>query len=187
MESIRLKNNLIYYYGSPCGYVKDNKATIDSQFNCEELNDWCSKSNYEMSFAKGVFDNLVNNEDMSQFSVNEITFKNVRIWQLKADSDFSMRFISFAEFEKQFGQPCKESYNVIFDGNLQTNNLEQIYGICNYDHPEGYNGHSLSMSDVVELYDKDGSSFHYVDRFGFKEVDFDAPEQKQTFEMKMQL
>lgn len=187
MESITLKNNLIYYYGSPCGYVKESSATIDTQFECDELTDWCNKAKYEVSLADGVFDNLVKNQDASQFSVDEISYKNVRIWQLNADSDFSMRFISHAEFESQFGQPSKDSYNVIFDGNLQTNDLENIYKICNYNHPKEYKGHSLSMSDVVELYDDDGSSFHYVDRFGFKEVDFDVQEQKQSqgFELTM--
>jgi len=34
------------------------------------------------------------------------------------------------------------------------------------------------MSDVVELYDGLGSSFHYVDRFGFKEISFRSPEQE---------
>lgn len=34
------------------------------------------------------------------------------------------------------------------------------------------------MSDVLELYDEDGSTFHYVDRFGFQKVDF-SPEAQQ--------
>jgi len=34
------------------------------------------------------------------------------------------------------------------------------------------------MSDVVELYDDSGSSFHYVDRFGFKEISFRPREQE---------
>jgi hypothetical protein len=34
------------------------------------------------------------------------------------------------------------------------------------------------MSDVIELYDDTGSTFHYVDRFGFKEVSFQPPEQE---------
>jgi hypothetical protein len=41
------------------------------------------------------------------------------------------------------------------------------------------------MSDVVELYDENGSEFHYVDRFGFKEIGFEAQEQSPQFDMKM--
>ena len=29
---------------------------------------------------------------------------------------------------------------------------------------------AASILDVVELYDASGSAFHYVDRFGFKEL-----------------
>ena len=43
------------------------------------------------------------------------------------------------------------------------------------------------MSDVVELYDEVGSSFHYVDRFGFQQIDFEPSEPTQDFDMKMQL
>ena len=68
---------------------------------------------------------------------------------------------------------------------MRTNNLDAIYDICNVNHPDGYKGHSLSMSDVVELYDESSSSFHYVDRFGFKEIDFDEQEQSLQFDMKM--
>ncbi|MGL4791606.1 MAG: YodL domain-containing protein [Anaerotignaceae bacterium] len=172
MESIKLKNSLIYYYGSPCGYVKEGKAIIDRQFLCQTITQWCKKLKYEADFVEGVFDVLVEKEDASQFHKNMESFKNIRIWQLKANSDISMRFISFEDFVKQFGQPEKHLYEVVFDGNLKTNNLDNIYDICNFNHPQNYQGHSLSMSDVVELYDQEGSTFYYVDRFGFKEVMF---------------
>lgn len=29
------------------------------------------------------------------------------------------------------------------------------------------------MSDVVELYDEEGSEYHYCDRFGFKQIAFE--------------
>lgn len=185
MESIKLKNSLIYYYGSPSGYAKDGKATIDIMFECTELKRWCKEKKYEPCFVNGIFENLARKEDVSQFMKNENILKNVRIWQLKADSDFSMRFISFDEFEKQFGEPIMESYEVIYDGNLSTNNLDEIYEICNINQPNGYKGHSLSMSDVVELYDDNGSSFHYVDRFGYKEIGFIEPQSQQEMGMQM--
>ena len=187
MESIKLKKSLIYYYGSPSGYLKDGKANIDTMFLCEEITAWCKEKKVEPCFSNGIFESLMRKEDVSQFMKSEETLKNVRIWQLKADSDFSMRFISFDEFEKQFGMPNKVSFEAVYDGNLSTNNLDEIYEICNINHPNGYNGHSLSMSDVVELYDNNSSSFHYVDRFGFKEISFEPSEPTQGFDMKMEL
>lgn len=187
MERIKVKNSLIYYYGSPTGYLKDGKANIDTMFQCEEIANWCKEKKLEPCFSEGIFESLARKEDVSQFMKSEQTLKNVRIWQLKADSDFSMRFISFDEFKERFGEPNKNKFEVVYDGNLSTNNLDGIYEICNLNHPNGYNGHSLSMSDVVELYDDNASSFHYVDRFGFKEIDFELKEQIQGFEMKMEM
>ena len=43
------------------------------------------------------------------------------------------------------------------------------------------------MSDVLELYDETGSTFHYVDRFGFKQVSFEQPGQQMAHTQTMQL
>lgn len=185
MKGIKLKNSLIYYYGSPSGYIKDGIANMDTLFECEEILAWCKEKRYQPCFIEGIFENLVRKEDVSQFMTEENSLKNVRIWQLKVDSDFSMRFISFDEFEKQFGQPNRESYEVIFDGNLCTNDLNEIYDIFNSNCPRDYNGHALSMSDVVELYDEEKSSFYYVDQFGFKDIDFVSQEPNLEFDMKL--
>ena len=78
-----------------------------------------------------------------------------------------------------------ENYNIVYDGQLDTNDLEAIYTRCNVNHPLGYNGHSLSMSDVVELYDAQGSEYHYCDRFGFQKISFGGSEQTQAMKMSM--
>jgi hypothetical protein len=39
------------------------------------------------------------------------------------------------------------------------------------------------MSDVLELYDENGSSFYYCDRFGFQEIHFKSPPQTQTMQL----
>jgi hypothetical protein len=68
----------------------------------------------------------------------------------------------------------------VYDGQIETNDLEAIWTKFNTRLPPGYTGHSLSMSDVIELYDHTGSEYHYVDRFGFKEIGFEGrPEQTQ--------
>ena len=41
--------------------------------------------------------------------------------------------------------------------------LNELYTIFQFAKPEGYKGHSLSVSDIIEL---DGTC-HYVDRIGF--------------------
>lgn len=41
------------------------------------------------------------------------------------------------------------------------------------------------MSDVLELYDSAGSSFYYVDRVGFQEMEFAAPQQAHGQTMQL--
>ena len=74
-------------------------------------------------------------------------------------------------------------YQTVYDGEVETNSLEALYTKFNIEHPPGYAGHSLSMSDVLELYDETGSSFFYCDRFGFQKIAFQPPEQTQTMQL----
>ena len=45
----------------------------------------------------------------------------------------------------------------------------------------------MSISDVMELYDGQGSTFYYVDRIGFQQVEFLQPEQEAVHTHTMQL
>ncbi|WP_417765051.1 YodL domain-containing protein [Sinanaerobacter sp. ZZT-01] len=94
-----------------------------------------------------------------------------------------MRFISLADFCKLFGKPKMSDYQIVYDGEVETNDLEALYTKFNTAHPPGYAGHSLSMSDVLELYGENGSSFFYCDRFGFQEIGFIPLEQTQTMQL----
>ena len=54
-----------------------------------------------------------------------------------------------------------------------------------YKRQEGYKGHVLSVSDVLELYDGHGSTFYYVDQIGFVQIPFEGaePEMESCLEM----
>lgn len=75
-----------------------------------------------------------------------------------------MRFIGYEDLIKRFGEPDADNYTQVFDGDLGTNDLEQIYAICRDNPPPGYQGYRMALSDVVELYDDSGSEFFYCDR-----------------------
>ena len=64
-----------------------------------------------------------------------------------------------------------EDYDYIYGGRLSgEETLESLYEKFNINHPVGYEGHSLSVSDVVVL-QKDGhAKAYYVDRLGFTEL-----------------
>ena len=73
------------------------------------------------------------------------------------------------------GRIPSEIYECIYNGELPVTDPEQVFVICNSKHPEGYRGHSLSVSDVVEIqYDTGESKFFFCDSCGFPVVDFDA-------------
>lgn len=171
---IKLKGHLIDFYGNPAGYIKNSSATVDSNFECEELKQWLYDNSFEPSFKDGVFEKLALNRKYYE-AEDAKPIKSVKIWQLKSTE--SCRFVSFAEMLEEKGNPTKEAYNKVFEGELHTNDLEQIYEICNTNHPQGYDGHSLSMSDVIELFDEQESEFFYVDKFGFKQINFEIDTQ----------
>lgn len=178
MPGITLKNGLISYYGNPAGYTEKEKAVVDSIFRNAELSTWLKSRSLTPQWTDGVMERLLAGERLGGETAAPL--KNVRIWQLKPDVDVCMKFIPYGEMVQKFGEPSPGDYRIAYDGQLDTNDLEAIYARCNTNHPPGYAGHSLSMSDVVELYDEGGSEFHYCDRFGFQKVRFESPEQTQT-------
>ena len=65
-------------------------------------------------------------------------------------------------------------YDRVFEGEVDCKDLEDVYRKFNLEHPEGYKGRSLSVSDIVEIVDENGdSTFHFCDSIGFKQIDFD--------------
>jgi len=177
MNGIQIKNNRILYYGNPAGYIDKDKAVVDPMFEKDELKSYLSNTRgFDIEWTPGTYERLA--EGKLDTGGNTQLLKNCRVWQLKPDVDPMMKFIGYDELLKHFGEPDPDNYRMVYDDEVDTNNLEELFAKFNLDHPSGYEGHSLSMSDVVELYDASGSSFHYVDRFGFKEVSFQSPEQE---------
>ncbi len=172
MSGIEMKNGCIVYHGNPAGYIKEDRATVDKIFQSTEFEGWLSEKGLVSDWRDGVFERLSNGEKAEELQEDEKSLKNVRIWQLKADSDFELRFRAYDEVVKALGEPSIENYETVYDGELETNDLEAVYAKFNMDHPNGFTGHSLSISDVVELYDKSGSEFYYVDRIGFQKIEF---------------
>lgn len=185
MRGIRMENGRILYFGNLAGYVTGNKAVVDPLFSGDGLNRFLEKQKgiREVEWRDGVYDRLMNGQgDLSDGPV----LKNIRIWQLKPSVDVHMKFIGYDRMRECFGEPSPEDYQLVFDGEAETNNLEEIYDKFNTGlHPPGYTGHSLSMSDVIELYDGEGSEFHYVDERGFKTIAFGGPEPVQSPVMQL--
>jgi len=79
---------------------------------------------------------------------------------------FNMEFIQKKGMEVEGGD-----YSLIFGGRLgQQENLDTLYEKFNVNLPEGYTGHSLSVSDVVVVNRGGQASAYFVDSFGFTEL-----------------
>ena len=178
MQGITLKSGLISYYGNPAGYTEKDAAVVDRIFQTEELTGWLAGHSLTPKWRDGVMERLMAGEQAGAMEA-AAPLKNVRIWQLDPETDVYMKFISLDEMTKKFGEPNPEHYRIAYDGQLGTNDLEVIFTRCNTNHPPGYNGHSLSMSDVVELCDNTGSEYYYCDRFGFQQIAFEEGGQTQ--------
>lgn len=185
MGGIEMKNGLLVYYGNPAGYLKENEAMVDKMFQSKEFEEWLSEKNVSVNWTEGVFERLSKGEILGDLLETSSSLKNVRIWQLKSDSDIELRFRGYEEVLKVSGEPSSNNYDVVFDGELETNDLESIYAKFNLNHPSDFKGHSLSISDVVELYDENGSEFHYVDQFGFRKIEFMDQEREPDIKMSM--
>ena len=64
-------------------------------------------------------------------------------------------------------------YDKLFSGEVDCNNLEDVYRMFNTDRPKGYTGRSLSVSDVVEITDGKNKGFYFCDNVGFEKINFD--------------
>ena len=118
-------------------------------FHCEELKEYLAeKQGMEIQWTNGVYDRLANGKPGMDGETPIL--KNCRIHQLKPDVDIMMKFIGYDELVKQFGEPDPENYRVVYDVQLETNELDGIYENSNLNHPAGFQGHSLSMSDIIE-------------------------------------
>lgn len=115
-----------------------------------------------------------------------ITSKHLfRVYQLDLEGiktyPFAFRGIEVMR-KAGYQQPPAADYRLVYDGGIHCAKdaepkevLERIYIRCNDTFPKGYRGHSLSMSDVVELYDEKNRSYFYCDKSGFTPVQF-SPE-----------
>lgn len=70
-----------------------------------------------------------------------------------------------------------ENYTLVYVGELselqrqtQGATLEAIFEKFNFDHPEDFRGHSLSVSDIVVIHQDGQNTAHFVDSFGYTEI-----------------
>lgn len=79
---------------------------------------------------------------------------NLRIYQINKDRDEkSMSFVRYESLERFQGtsQINSSIYDKVWEGEVNGSSLEDVYVTFNRYHPKNFKGHSLSVSDVVEI------------------------------------
>ena len=93
----------------------------------------------------------------------------IRVFQIDSRQSNESRFAKFMPYGdlKEYGLKFEPSrYKPVFSGEMEVRDLDDVYSQLQGKKPEGYSGHSLSVSDVVVM---DGKAY-YVDDYGFKKV-----------------
>ncbi|WP_243111364.1 DUF3846 domain-containing protein [Acutalibacter sp. 1XD8-33] len=110
----------------------------------------------------------------------------IKIYQANMERDENrVAFMAYESLAKFQDSPDVDSriYDKVFEGEVNCFTLEKLYEIFNREHPAGYKGRSMSVSDVVEIVDgtTGKSYFNFSDSFGFQQVSFE-PDKTQISE-----
>ena len=114
----------------------------------------------------------------------ESTTDAYALLQLRDDieDNAQLMFANYSYLQKKEMEPEIDRYKVVYHGSIFASEdvnqqLEDLYVKFNIDHPEDFRGHSMSVSDIVALKIAGEVSFHYVDSFGFQNLEhFMGPE-----------
>ena len=100
----------------------------------------------------------------------------IRIYQINIDRDtFRVKHARLSRLKEYSGSAAVDStiYDQVFEGEVAYRDLEDVYSLFNRSRPEGFSGHVMRTSDVVEVIYSDGSSgFYYCDDSGFIKIPF---------------
>jgi hypothetical protein len=98
----------------------------------------------------------------------------IKTFQIDSKKDEkNVGFLSYETMMKAYGRVNSSIYKQTFDGNVDAENLETVFTILNCHQPPAYQGHSMSVSDVVAVVDDNGTKYYFCDSIGFKEIVFD--------------
>ena len=101
----------------------------------------------------------------------------INIYQINRDRDPQrLKFMGLDTVRKvlRSAEPDCTAYDRVYSGDVKCRNLEDVFVLFQSDRPDNFQGHSLSVSDVVEVEDAASITpgFYFCDSIGFKEVPF---------------
>lgn len=96
----------------------------------------------------------------------------IKIFQINTDRDINkVKFMPY-KWLKEFDFSI---YDEVWSGEEPDgcDDLEGIFEVFNLYHPKDFKGHSLSVSDIVQIIDSDKESngYYFCDSFGWEKLD----------------
>ena len=172
MSDAVVENHMAYVQGWLDQIKQDHNVLFAAIKDADKITDYIME--------KGRVDLM--REKLETYALEPKAFdgKTYEIWQLtEADCN---RPIAFAGYDVASQYSLTQSrYEKVFEGiaGKDEATLEDIFYKFNISRPNGFTGHSLSVSDVVVLHDGDQKRAFYCDTIGFKEIKGFSREQRQ--------
>lgn len=96
----------------------------------------------------------------------------IKIFQINMDRDKNHVKFKWYDWLKEFDFSI---YDEVWSGEEpdECNTLEGIFEVFNLYHPHDFKGHSLSVSDIVQIIgsDKESNGFYYCDAIGWRKLE----------------
>ena len=132
----------------------------------------------ECFFYRSDFIGVADTEKLPQWAKKRLEAvtspqMGIRVFQVNESLDKEkLKFMGYDTALKHGGVD-PEIYRQVYGGVVNCSDVESTFALCNTNCPPGYFGHSMSVSDVVEVCGGAQKGFYFCDSMGFKKIDFD--------------
>lgn len=129
-------------------------------------------SGIDMDSLMENMENAICHENEELFLKPSVEYGRYAIYQINEDAVKENYLFMNLELVKSKGIEVRgEDYSLVYGGKLPENvTLEMLFEKFNISRPEGFRGHSLSVSDVVVTNRGGEVNAYYVDSFGYAEL-----------------
>ena len=135
--------------------------------------DWNALTEYQ-AMKEELAGSEAAKEALQEYGAKEQDENTFTIYQLKDDVPVDYHFRSLERLQEHGLTVDPANYEKIYTAPLMPGmGLERIFEKFNFDRPEDFKGHSLSVSDVVVLHQNGRDTAHYTDSIGFVDISED--------------
>lgn len=132
--------------------------------------DWNALTEYR-AMKEELAGNEATKEMLQEYGAAEQAQDTFTIYQLKDDVPVDYHFRSLERLQEKGLAVDPANYEKIYTAPLTPGmSLERIFEKFNFDRPEDFKGHSLSVSDVIVLHQNGQDTAHYTDSIGFVDI-----------------